>query len=42
MGKGKGKKRQKEADHKRLLMIENKLRVDGGKWMGDGLDSAGH
>ena len=32
-----GKKRKKETDHKRLLIIENKLRVDGRKWMGDGL-----
>ena len=30
--------KRKEVNHKRLLMIENKLRVDGGRWMGDGLD----
>ena len=36
MGEGKGKKklqRGKEANHKRLLKTENKLRVDGG-WEG--------
>ena len=27
-----------ERNHKSLLMIENKLRVDGGKWVEDGLD----
>ena len=38
MGEGKGKKKNREANHKRLLNTENKLRVDGwgeGK-MGDG------
>ena len=36
-GKLKGKK-EREISHKRFLMIENKLRVDGGWWVGDGLD----
>ena len=27
-----------ERNHRRLLMIQNKLRVDGGRWVGDGLD----
>ena len=31
-----GKKR--ETNYKRLLMIETKLWVDGGRWVGDGLD----
>ena len=35
---GSGEKKRKEGNHKRLLRIENKLRVDGGKWAGDGLD----
>ena len=35
MGRG---KKEKEANHKKLLAIENKLRVDGGRWVGDGLD----
>ena len=36
---GKGKKeRESEANHKRLLAIENILRVVGGGCMGDGLD----
>ena len=38
-GRGRKKKRGKEANHKRLLKTENKLRVDGG-WeagrVGDG------
>ena len=33
-----GGKRGRETNHKRLLTIENKLRVDGGTWRGDGLD----
>ena len=37
MGRGRKKKEEKETNHKRLLMIENKLRIDGRKWMGDGL-----
>ena len=42
MGEGKGKKivSEREANHKRFLNVENKLRVDGGEWergkMGDG------
>ena len=35
MGRGEGKK---GGDHKSFLMIENKLRVVGGRWVGDGLD----
>ena len=31
MGEGKGKKRGREANHKRFLKAENKLRVDGGE-----------
>ena len=33
--KGKGGKRR-EAKHKTLLTIENKLRVDGRRWVGNG------
>ena len=32
------KKREREANHKRLLMIENKLGIARGRWVGDGLD----
>ena len=32
------KKRERETNHKRYLTIENKLRVDGGRWIGDGLN----
>ena len=35
---GVGGKRERETSHKRLLTIENKLRVDGVMWVGDGLD----
>ena len=35
---GKEKKERRKTNHKRLLKIENKLRVDGGKEVGDGLD----
>ena len=39
IGEGeKEKKRERETSHKRLLTIENKLRVDGGRWVGDGLN----
>ena len=31
MGRGKRKKGERETNHKRLLTIENKLRVDGGR-----------
>ena len=33
-----GEKREKETNHKRLLMIEKELRDDGGRWVGDGVD----
>jgi len=33
-----GEKREREANHKRLLTMENKLKVDGQRWLGDGLD----
>ena len=29
---GRGEKRDRETNHKRLLTTENKLRVDGGRW----------
>ena len=36
---GRGEEREgRETNHKRLLTIENKLRVDGEMWVGDGLD----
>ena len=44
MGEGKGEKklqRGREANHKTLLNIENKLRVDGG-WGGKGKVGDGH
>ena len=31
-------KKERESNHERLLAMENKLRVDGGRWVGDGLD----
>ena len=37
---GRGKKREREANHKRLLTVENKLRVNGGRWVGDGLNGS--
>ena len=37
MGRGKRKKGETETNHKRFLTIENKLRVDGRRWAGDGL-----
>ena len=37
-GKKKKKKRARETNHKRLLTMENKLRVDGDRWVADGLD----
>ena len=38
MGAGAGRE-ERETNHKRLLMTENKLRVDRGTWArGDGLD----
>ena len=36
--RGEGKKKKREANHKRFLTIVNKLRVDRGRWMGDGLN----
>ena len=33
---GVGKKRERETNHKKLLKIENKLRVDGGRCVWDG------
>jgi len=41
MGWGK-KEKKREANKEKLLKIENKLRVDGGKWVGDGLDGDGY
>ena len=42
MGEGEERKNkiqtERETNHKRLLNTENKLRADGGMWMGDGLD----
>ena len=35
-------KERREANHKRLLAIENKLRVDGGSWVVGGLIGDGH
>ena len=34
----KERKRERKANHKRLLTIEDKLRVDGRRWAEDGLD----
>ena len=36
--RGKGEKRERETNHKRLLTIENKQRVDGGRRARDGLN----
>ena len=36
MGRVEGKKGEREMSHKRLLTIENKLRADGGRWVGMG------
>ena len=38
MGKGQIKKKKMEKKHKKLLKMGNKLRVDGGRWVGDELD----
>ena len=38
MNIGEEEKEERETNHKRLLMVENKLRVDGGRWVGDGLN----
>ena len=32
-----GGREERKTNHKRLLTRENKLRVDGGRWVGDGL-----
>ena len=34
MGRGKKKEGEGETNHKRLFTTENKLRVDGGRWVG--------
>ena len=31
-----------EREDKRLLIIENKLRIDGRRWVGEGLDGDGY
>ena len=31
--------KNREANHKKLFAIENKLRVDGRRWVGDGLNA---
>ena len=36
--KEKKRKRERDTGHKSILSIENKLRVDGGRWAGNGLD----
>ena len=33
-----GGKEERETNHKILLTIENELRIDGGRWVGDGLN----
>ena len=38
MGRGKKREREKETNHRRLFMTENKLRFGGGRWVGDGPD----
>ena len=35
MGEG---RKEREINHKSVLTIQNKLRVDGERWMGDELD----
>lgn len=37
IGEGKRKKGERERNHERLLPTENRLRVAGGTWVGDGL-----
>ena len=32
------RRKERETKHKRLLMIENKLWLNGGRWVGDRLD----
>ena len=36
--RGGPKRKERGTNHKRLLMIENKQWVDGGRWMEDGPD----
>ena len=38
IGSGGKEREERERNHKRLLTIEYKLRVDGGKWVVDNLD----
>ena len=35
-----GEKGEMETNHERLLKIENELRFDGRRWVGDGLDNS--
>ena len=37
IGEEEKKEKEREANHKRLLTAENKLRVDGRRWAKDGL-----
>ena len=37
-GMGEKNEREGETNHKRLLRIENRLKVDGGRWMGMGIE----
>ena len=37
-----GENRERKTNHKRLLTIENKPRVDRGRWVGDGLVGDGY
>ena len=38
IGEGEKIEKERDANPKCLLMIENKLRVDEWRWVGDGLD----
>ena len=38
IGRGGGDGEERETKHKRPLTTENKPSVDGGTWVGDGLD----
>ena len=38
MRRGRKQEKRGKTNHKGLLKIENKLRFDGGRWVGDGLD----
>ena len=35
---GRGKREERETSYKRILRIEDKVKVDGGLWVGVGLD----